>query len=332
MAAPRIAVLMGGRSSEHDISLSSGRQVLSSLEGDEPLAVVIQRDGRWKLGDVLHEHVGAALDALKAQADVVFIALHGPGGEDGAMQGCLDTAGIPYTGSGVLGSALAMDKPRTKLIYTTAGIPTPPFRVIQRSRWPNDAEAILEDIEQHLGFPCVFKRAREGSSYGIAFPDCATAAREVLDQYFEKESEVLAEKKIRGREFTCAVLDVARESRTIALPVTEIIPGDKYAYFDLEAKYTPGATKEITPAEIPEALRDLIQKHALTAHRALDLRDMSRSDVLVDQAGHAYLLETNTIPGLTPTSLLPQAAAAAGYDFRALVNVLVENALARRRP
>lgn len=329
MSPARIAVLMGGRSSEHDISVSSGRQVLSVLQDQSPLPVLIGRDGTWQIGDERQASVGAALEALQSRADVVFIALHGPGGEDGVIQGCLETVGVPYTGSGVLGSALAMDKPRTKLIYTTAGIPTPPFQVVTRARWRGDPAEVLESIKRRFGFPCVLKRAREGSSYGISFPADEAAATKVLDQYFEKESVVLAEKQVKGREFTCAVLEVSRESRTLALPVTEIIPGDKYAFFDLEAKYTPGATREITPAEIPDELRDRIQAHALAAHEALDLRDMSRSDVLVDDGGNAFLLETNTIPGFTPTSLLPQAAAAAGYDFRALVNVLIENALLR---
>lgn len=329
MSQPRIAVLMGGRSSEHDISLSSGRKVLSVLSDRAPLEVVIERDGAWRVGGEAVASVGVALETLRQRTDVVFLALHGPGGEDGAIQGCLETVGLVYTGSGVLGSALAMDKPRTKLIYTTAGIPTPPFQVVTRQRWRTDRDEVLESLERRFGFPCVLKRAREGSSYGISFPANAAAAAQALDQYFEKETSVLAEKKVKGREFTCAVLEVAREERTFALPVTEIIPGDKFAFFDLEAKYTPGATREITPADIPDELRERIQAHALAAHEALDLRDMSRSDVLVDGTGNPFLLETNTIPGFTPTSLLPQAAAVAGYDFRALVDVLIDNALRR---
>lgn len=330
MSQPRIAVLMGGRSSEHDISLSSGRQVISVLADRAPLEVVIGRDGGWRVGGEPIASVGAALETLRQRADVVFLALHGPGGEDGVIQGCLETVGLPYTGSGVLGSALAMDKPRTKLMYTTAGIPTPPFQVVTRHRWREAQGEVLEGLERRFGFPCVLKRAREGSSYGISFPGDAAAAAEVFEHYFERETTVLAEKKVKGREFTCAVLEIARESRTVALPVTEIIPGDKYAFFDLEAKYTPGATREITPADIPDELRDRIQAHALAAHEALDLRDMSRSDVLVDDTGNPFLLETNTIPGFTPTSLLPQAAAVFGYDFRALVEVLIDNALRRR--
>lgn len=335
MRSERVTVLMGGPSSEHEVSKASGEQVLRALEGRWPVTrAVIERDGRWVFdgepsGGGEGFTLGAILDRLKASSDVVFPALHGAFGEDGTVQALLELLEIPYVGSGVLASALAMDKARTKRLYEASGLPTPRFAHLT----PADG-AQVEDAVRSV-FPCVVKPSRSGSSFGVSFPETEEAARQAVAAHLEAGLEVVVEAIVSGRELTCGVLDFEDGPR--ALPVTEIVPKPRPAassssavlFFDFFAKYTPGASDEITPARIPDALRDQIQALAVRAHRALGCRDLSRTDVMLD--GEApRLLETNTLPGLTETSLLPQAARAAGLDFPALVDHLLRRALSRR--
>ncbi len=322
----RIAVIMGGPSSEHDISLVSGRQVVGALRDEHVVVVRIDKDGTWNLDGVRAESMGRALDELKRRVDVVFVAMHGPFGEDGTVQGLLDAIGLPYTGTGVMGSALAMDKARTKLVYRAADLPTPRFEWVDRQRWGEARDEILVAIAA-LGWPCALKPTCSGSSVGMSFPEDSEQAAADVDALLAESDGVLAEAKVVGREFTCGVLDV--DGAQLALPITEIIPGAEYAFFDYEAKYKPGATAEITPADIPDRLAAKMQVLAKQAHRVLGCRDFSRTDYMVGADGAPTILETNTIPGLTPQSLLPQAAAEAGYDFRALIRLLIDNALSR---
>ncbi|MBI2376354.1 MAG: D-alanine--D-alanine ligase [Deltaproteobacteria bacterium] len=326
----RVAVLMGGPSSEREISLVSGKQVLSSLEAHRPIAVEIGRDGSWSVGGVLHRNAGLAVDDLKQRAEVVFIAMHGELGEDGTIQGLLDSVGLRYAGSGVLGSALAMDKVRAKLVYKAVGIPSAPFRAIS----PRDLSRglpLAEELGRELGFPCAVKPARAGSSVGVTFPKSDAELARDLGALAGTDGLVLVEGFVKGREFTCGVIAFEREGRLVPLPVTEIIPDkSRFEFFDYVAKYTPGATREVTPAQIPDALTERIQALAVEAHRWLDCRDMSRSDFIVSDTGELVILETNTIPGLTPQSLLPQAAAVAGLSFYELVSILIDDALSRR--
>lgn len=325
----RIAVIMGGPSSEHEISLSSGKKVMSALADREPIEVVVSKQGVWSIGGEKAASLGAAIDRLASSADVCFLALHGQFGEDGTIQGLLEVAGLPYTGSGVMASALAMDKVRTKLVYRDRGIPTPEFEPVTRARWAEERSAVVSAVTSRLGYPCVVKPGRAGSSVGVSFPKDTASLEKSLDVLMESNTLGLVETCVKGREFTCGILQIDRERKTMALPVTEIIPDARYAYFDYEAKYTPGATREITPADLPRPVFEKIQQLALSAHRWLDCRDFSRTDVMLDAGGQPFVLETNTIPGLTPTSLLPQAAEVAGYDYRALVDILIDNALAR---
>ncbi len=316
---PRVAVLMGGPSDEHDVSMRSGAQVLAARAG--ATGVVVERDGTWRFGDE-SLGVGAALDRLKATADVVFIALHGPFGEDGTVQALLEAVKLPYTGSGVPGSALAMDKARAKLVYVARDLPTPVFvNVLRGAPW--DAE----QIEASVGFPCVVKPCANGSSFGVSFPKDRAALEAAVAGHVAAGREVVIESRVIGRELTCGVLEI--DGDTVPMPVTEIRPNAKYDFFDYEAKYTPGATAEITPAEIPDALRDQVQVLAVRAHRSLGCRDFSRTDFMVHPERGPLLLETNTVPGLTQQSLFPQAAAAHGIPFERLVHILIDNALGR---
>lgn len=319
---PRIAVLMGGPSDEHDVSLESGSQVLSALEEECPLAVVIQRDGAWTIDGDLIGSAGAALDRLKRDVDVVFIALHGPFGEDGTVQGLLDAVQLPYTGSGLAGSSIAMDKARAKLVYVARDLPTPAFSLVLRGEKPDVAS-----IEARCGFPCVVKPCANGSSFGVSFPKDTAELTGAIEEHVAAGREVVVETRVIGTELTCGVVEI--EGAAVAMPVTEIVPNDKYDFFDYEAKYTPGATDEITPARIPDDLKETVQALALDSHRALGCRDFSRTDFMVDPERGPLILETNTIPGLTQQSLLPQAAAAHGISFTELVHILIDNATRR---
>ena len=326
----RVAVLMGGPSSEHDISTRSGQQVVSGLdESFEAIAVLIGKDGLWKIGSDNPRPLGAALDELKTRVDVAFIALHGPFGEDGTAQGALDSVGIPYTGSGVLGSALAMDKVRAKKVYQANDLPISPSVTITPTGWADRKSGLLQEIQADIGYPCVLKPAASGSSYGVSFPDTEETLISEISGLLQSEVPLmLVEKRVQGAEFSCGVLDI--DGRPQALPVIEIIPDpEKYEYFDLQAKYTPGATQEITPARIDAELTQTLQELAVKAHGALGCRDFSRTDFLVTEDRQPVLLETNTIPGLTAESLLPKSAKAAGYTFSELVGLLVRNAIRR---
>lgn len=320
---PRIAVFRGGLSGEHEVSLNSGKKVLETIAAKNPIDVVIGRDNVWKVDGVVQRSPAAAIDAIRDRIDLAFLVLHGPFGEDGTVQGFLETHRIPYTGSGVMASALAMDKPRTKMVYRHKELLTPEFAFFTRSEWKSRRPM------PNVGYPCVVKPARLGSSVGISFPKNEAELGAAIDKLFESTEDVIVERFVKGREMTCGVLSIARESRTFSLPVTEIVPDLKYGFFDYTAKYTPGASEEITPARItPEAAKE-IQRMALEAHELLGCRDFSRSDFMLTDEGRVYILETNTLPGMTATSLLPQGAAAIGMDYAALINVMVENVLLR---
>ncbi len=246
--------------------------------------------------------------------DVAFLVLHGPGGEDGTIQGFLDSLGLPYQGAGVLGSALAIHKGLSRLLYRAAGLPVPPGEVFSernRDRIP--------DFCEKLGYPVVVKPASQGSSLGLSVVRGPEELPSALSRAFALDREVVVEKFLSGREITVGVLGDE------ALPVVEIIPRES-DHFDYRTKYTPGAAREICPAEIPEDLSRKAQEYALSAHQALKLRHYSRTDMIIHE-GEIYLLETNTIPGMTETSLLPLSARAAGLSFEKLVERLLLMAL-----
>ena len=303
----RVAVLYGGKSSERDVSLASGKQVMQSLDPE-----------RYRVAGF---DLKTDLPRLVAEApaiDVALIILHGRYGEDGTVQGMLELLGIPYQGSGVLGSALAMNKRLTKCLYRQAGLPTASDRVLEKGReWP------LDELGRELGWPLVIKPNQEGSSFGITIVRDEARLKEGLETAFQLDTEVLVEEYLAGREVTCGVLGNAQPE---ALPLVEIIPDGRYEFFDYEAKYKKGASREICPAPIDPELTGKAQEYGLRAHRVLGLRGYSRTDMIV-RGQEIFLLETNTIPGMTPTSLLPQAARAAGLTFGALLDRLIELAL-----
>lgn len=303
----RVAVLYGGKSSEREVSISGGTQVMRSLDPKR------YRVTGYDLKTDLPLLVAEAPDV-----DVALIILHGRFGEDGTVQGLLDLIGIPYQGSGVLGSALAMNKKLAKSLYRQAGLPVARDRVLAQ----NDPLSVAELVED-LGWPLVIKPNQEGSSVGVQIVRDPAGLNEGLQQAFALDDEVLVEEYLAGREITCGVLG---NSDLQALPLVEIIPTERYEFFDYEAKYKEGASREICPAPIAPELTRKAQEYGIRAHQALGLRGYSRTDMIL-RGEELFLLETNTIPGMTPTSLLPQAALAAGLTFGALLDRLIELAL-----
>ncbi len=309
----RIALLAGGKSGERQVSLNGAAGVAKALDPER--FTVLRYDPATDL---------ARLAADAAGIDFAFILLHGRFGEDGTMQGFLDLLGLPYQGSGVLGSAIAMNKHLSKELYRQAGLPVADWLVLDAAT-PVDGEALVS----RFALPVVVKPVHEGSSLGLTL---ATSLAELLagiDRALRHDSQVMVERYLRGRELTVGVLG---NDQPEGLPVVEIVPGEGFGFFDYEAKYRPGASEEICPARIDTGIADRARRYAVTAHQALQLRGYSRTDMILADDGQLFLLETNTIPGMTATSLMPQAAAAAGLPFPQFLERLIELAMADRRP
>ncbi|MBU0680687.1 MAG: D-alanine--D-alanine ligase [Proteobacteria bacterium] len=304
----RLALIAGGKSGEREVSLAGSRGVLAALDTNK--YQVSQYDPATDLARL----VGDA-DKL----DVAFILLHGPLGEDGSMQGTLDLLGIPYQGAGVLGSALAMDKNLAKMMYREAGLKVANWQMASSEDIDNPGP-----LAAKLNLPVVVKPVRQGSSLGMSIAHNEEELAAGLALAFKYDNEVMVEEFIKGREITCGVLG---NKELIPLPLVEIIPGAEYPFFDYQAKYQPGASKEVCPAEFDAETTRKAQEYGMMAHRALHLKGYSRTDMMVAENGDIYVIETNTIPGMTPTSLLPQAAKAFGLDFGQLLDRLIELAM-----
>jgi D-alanine-D-alanine ligase len=307
----RVAVLKGGRSLERQVSLRSGARVEDALE---------------RLG---HEVVpiDVALDLVRrlreAHPDVAFVAMHGRDGEDGTVQELLEIVGIPYTGSGVLACVRAMDKVLAKHLMVEAGVPTPEFFAFNETAFRElGAAEALPAIEERLAFPIVVKPSSQGSALGIKFARSATDVPAALVAAFSYDSRVLLERHIDGRDLAVSILDDE------ALPVVEAVPREE-EFYDFEARYEIGRTDFVCPAELPPGVTDQAQDLALKTHRLLGCSGFARVDLMLDAEGELTVLEANPIPGLTETSLLPQAAEAAGISFDGLVSRILELALAK---
>jgi D-alanine-D-alanine ligase len=296
----RIAVLLGGPSAEREISLKTGRAILQSLKRQKFNAVGI--DPKADLAVVLK----------RKAINFVFLALHGEGGEDGVIQGFLEWMKIPYTGSGVLASAAAMDKVHCKQLFRSAGLPTAPwFEVTKENRKGSLA------LARRLGFPLVVKPATQGSAIGVSIVRAAAQWERALNVGFRYGPVQLIESYLSGPEVTVGVLGDR------VLPVIQIIPSDG-PFYDFHAKYAPGGSKHLLPARIPDKDSRLASELALKVCRLLNIRGAARVDLIVDLKRGPQLLEVNTIPGMTETSLLPEAARAAGIDFDELVLKIAE--------
>jgi D-alanine-D-alanine ligase len=298
-----VALLYGGVSSEREVSINSANQVFEALDREKYR--VLRYDTKTDLPRLVADAPGI---------DAALIILHGPYGEDGTVQGLLDLLGIPYQGSGVLGSAVAMNKLLSKQLFQGVGLPTPPY-VAVRKQDPMDPRV----LESRLGLPLVVKPVEGGSSIGMSIVRSIGDLADALAVAFDHGEDVLVESLIEGIELTVGVLG---NQRLEALPVIQIIPDKGYAFFDYKAKYIPGASREICPAPIEDALAQKAQTYAMMAHGALFCRGYSRSDMIL-RGREIYVLETNTIPGMTATSLLPLAARTAGIPFGALLDRLI---------
>jgi D-alanine-D-alanine ligase len=306
-----LAVLSGGISSEREVSIASGNQVFEALDRDKYEA--IRYDPKTDLPQLIQ-------DASKI--DAALIILHGPYGEDGTVQGLLDLLDIPYQGSGVLGSAIGMNKLVSKQLYEKAGLPVAPYMTFD-SIDAIDKAAVVDQ----LGMPLVVKPVTSGSSIGLSIVKSEDALDDALEKAFAEDREVMIESYIKGVELTGGVIG---NTELQALPIVEIIPGEDFEFFDYTAKYTPGASEEICPARIDDAMTQKALAYAKTAHRALFCKGYSRTDMILKDH-EIYVLETNTIPGMTPTSLLPQAAAEAGMSFSRLLDKLIELSLEEKK-
>src|SRR3989344_6539625 len=283
----------------------------------EAYRAVIQKDGMWKFDRSSKSfHFGDAIKHLKQRNfNIVFIAMHGAFGEDGRIQALLEWVGLPYTGSRVASSAMAMNKEIANALYSANGLRVPRYAVINK------------DTEKYsISLPVVVKPVNGGSSVGVSVVKTKKELAKAITRALKEDDCVMIQEYIQGREFTCGVLE-DKKGKPFALPPTEIIPNTS-SFFDYKAKYKVGGSLEITPAELPKAQTKQLQKLALQAHRILDCRSMSRSDFIL-KGKTFYILETNTIPGMTGTSLLPQAAKAAGIDFPSLLDLIVHASLQR---
>ncbi len=331
----KIVVLMGGDSTEREVSLVTGDQIVRALTENGHQVIKIdptatkkeqtelnQTDRHW-IGidypdiDLLPLHRGSLylkniLITKRLKPDLVFNALHGGKGENGVVQGMLDAAEIPYTGSGRIASMLAMQKDLSKMFFRNANLPTPRAHVLERP------EASRKKLKK-ISFPQVVKPNDQGSTIGLRIVQNPSELDEAIDQAFKLSSKVIIEEYIPGREITVSIL------RQRALPIVEILP--EHGIYDYECKYKEGMSRYEVPAELDKTLAQEIQKISLKAHQVLGCKGYSRVDLRLSEDGQPYILEVNTLPGMTGTSLVPKAAKAAGLTFNDLVETIVEEAI-----
>ena len=335
----KVIVLAGGTSTERDVSIVSGTKVCEALREKGHQAILMDVfcgkedwkedafSGEYDLEkDVAYiksfnEHIEEMKESRRSffgphvieaceEADMVFLALHGACGEDGRLQATFDLMGIPYTGSGYLGSALAMDKAITKQLFRENGVPTPAGAIL------NKEDGYKTPQELGVDLPCVVKTSCGGSSVGVYIVNTKEEYEKAVAEGFTYEDKLVVEQYISGKEYTVAVVDGQ------PYPIVEIVP--LVGFYDFKNKYQPGSTKETCPAPISQKLTEQMQTYALQAYDTLHLQGYARMDFIMEENGNMYCLEANTLPGMTPTSLLPQEAAALGMSFGDLCDKLME--------
>ena len=354
----RVMVVFGGRSGEHEVSLASARAIMEALGSGgrhEVVPVGITREGRWiSSADPLKElesrgeplpdgstleapipgsdvsgppaSVGEKLPAGLGSVDVVFPVLHGPYGEDGTIQGMLELAGIPYVGSGVLGSAAAMDKPTMKKIFAHHGLPQVEWLDLTRKGWRADREGWIRKIEVSLGYPCFVKPANLGSSVGIGKATDAAGLEAALEGAAGYDRRLIVERGVDAREIEVSVL--GNEDPEVSVPGEIVVK--KEGFYDYEAKYVEGGMELVVPAEVPEETAAEIRRIARAAYEAVDAAGMARVDFFLERGmGRLLLNEINTIPGFTPTSVYAELWAASGLPYTDLLDRLIDLALER---
>ncbi len=312
----RIGVVMGGPSVEHEVSLGTGKNVLRYLDKKKYIAkpVIISRKGEWP----------DSFEGLKKKFDLLFIALHGEYGEDGRVQKILDKEGIAYTGSGVKASKKGMDKVVSARIFKKANMHIPEFLVLKKAFSHERREGSVKKAIRALGLPFVVKPTDRGSSVGVSLVTEQSKISVAIKSAFRASGTIMLQKLIRGRELTCGVLEINGKAKPL-LP-TEIIPRNASALFGYHEKYSKGASKEITPPNLSGTVIKEIQSIALKVHNAIGARGYSRTDMFLDGEGNIFVLEINTLPGMTSTSLLPQEARAMGISFSELLEYIISAA------
>jgi D-alanine-D-alanine ligase len=309
---PRIAVICGGPSAEAEVSRMSGCGVADALRSTYSNVVLLELD--TSIGEALRD----------GGVEVVFPVLHGPPGEDGTFQGFLEILGLPYVGSAVHASACAMDKILAKHLFRNAGLPVARDTIIQRQV---GASLAVKQVWETFGSQVVVKPSRQGSALGVRFPRELSEFEAALEEAFSYDERVLVEERVEGREITVGILE---RNGIEALPVLEVRTPSG-SWYDFEHRYTQGLSEHIIPAPLPAAQYDRTQELARQAHAALGCRDLSRVDFVVPENEEPVILEVNTLPGMTPTSLYPDAARASGLSFEALVAFLIERVRLRTR-
>lgn len=339
-----VAVIMGGLSSEKEVSLESGRNIFSKMDRTRfnPIPVFMDSQARlWEIPlkllmrnstrdieeDLAEEAIALSYESLKTRADLVFLGLHGKYGEDGCMQGLLELLKIPYTGSGVLASALGMDKYMARQVLTISGIDVPKTVAVSKKIWLSERrEEALKQIEETIGFPCVIKPTREGCSTAVKKVVSAAGVPLALDEAFVWDGLALVEEFMDGLEVTCGVLGTA--------PPTALTPSETIATTDilsLEDKFLYGKGENKTPARVPDDVLKKIEETAVAAFKALDLKGYARIDMFLRPDGRVAVLEPNTQPGMTPSTVLFHQAAAAGITQAGVITRIIEEALAVHR-
>ncbi len=352
----RLAVVFGGRSTEHAISCVSAGSILAAVDREryDVIALGITPEGRWVLAPdnpALLALEGRELPAVKdgraialpgdptvggvvaledgpgllCRVDVVFPVLHGPYGEDGTLQGLLELAGVPYVGSGVLASAAAMDKTVARTLLSATGLPVTPARVVRAAQWAREEADVIRQVAQ-LGLPVFVKPARGGSSIGISKVDDLADLPRAVEDALRCDPKILVEAAVTGREVECGILEDEQGRPQASVPAEVRVVGS-CAFYDFEAKYLDAATELDVPADLPPELTERLQAMACAAYDALDCEGLARVDFFVGPGGELTVNEVNTMPGFTPTSMFPRMWAASGIDYPALVDRLVQAAL-----
>ncbi|MGH2558205.1 MAG: D-alanine--D-alanine ligase family protein [Thermomicrobiales bacterium] len=352
----RVAILFGGQSDEHDVSLRSAQTIMNALDPDkyEVVPIGITREGRWltgadpmaqltavspmfAIGEASNQGASSSGELTKVEGgetmpadfsgdvDVIFLALHGPMGEDGTVQGMLELAGVPYVGAGVLGSAVAMDKAIAKMILDQAGLPLSPWLLVYRKDWERDPDQVTAWVKQRIGYPCFTKPANMGSSVGISKVHHAEEFPAAMDLAGRFDRRIIVEQSVDARELEVAVLG---NDEPIASVAGEIVPCNEF--YDYDAKYIDDRSELIIPAALEGRTLIQVQEMAIDAFRALDLSGMARIDFFLERnTDHIYVNEVNTIPGFTSISMYPLLWQATGMPLAELVDRLIALALER---
>ena len=355
-----LAVIFGGRSGEHEVSLSSARGVMKNLDKEKynVIPIAITKGGNWLIEKKAGEYIKMNEDKIGkegaisledsqrlvsiadderslanyaegdagAKIDLVFPILHGPYGEDGRLQGMLDMLGVSYVFSGVLAHAIGMNKPKAKIIAATAGVPVAGDLVLVKGE-----KYSLDEIIEKLSLPMMVKPSELGSSVGVALVKTKEDLKKGIESAFSHGDEIILEQYIKGKEYTVTVMENPPSGKIEALAVTEIIPLIS-EFYDYKAKYEDGGSKHVCPAEISKEDEEKLKGYAVAGFKAIDCKDLSRLDFMwSERDGEFYFTDINTIPGMTPTSLAPEAAALAGMNFTQFLDKLIEGATRRNK-